>query len=393
MKQLSTTQTNPRPASRWLKIAAATAAAFSFFTAGLLTGAPSASADELDQVVGENETLSHDRAEIREGHMDIGPRIIDGQWMLAVRDDSKDTPAWRLPKDVIFRVGDQSILQVPDSGAYDFTGAKAGENAYVIPQSQLPGVPWLGWNTQAPEVTKQIARGINLTFLGAQGPGNLNVFLESGNFSEPTQLWDARKSEPQPIWVDLHTHTHATWVFTKPGIYAVALNVSATGNDGKNHSSTSVFRFAVGDQASAEEAFNTQWQGEIPSAEGVKSALAGGSDAAAPVATAEPTATTPAGTMEPVTTPEVVANQPASGGLSMGALIAIIGGALVLIGGVVFFVMRRNQAAKRAAEAAVSATPAGSVETSSAPSSPASPSNHNAPSAPKRSQQNDGDSL
>lgn len=332
-------------------------------TLGLSWGAfsaPFAHADELDQVVGDNEKLSTERATIPQGHMDIGPRIIDNKWQLAIRDDSADTPTWRLPQDVVFTLGDKSILTVPESGDYDFTGAKAGSSAYVIPQSQIPGVPWLGWNTQSPDITKAVSRGINLTFLGAQGPGNVNVFLESGNFSKPTQLWDKRKTEPQPIWVDLHTHTHATWVFTEPGVYLLAMNASATGTDGKKYSNTSIFRFAVGPNVTAEQAFDTEWQGEIPSAEGVQSALAGPGSAGtpdsaetAPTADAAPTGETATSVELPAagaaSTPEVqIDSGAASSGYSTAIVAALVAVAVIVAGGGLF-VVRRSRAAKQAA--------------------------------------------
>ncbi|OKL46616.1 hypothetical protein BSR29_07290 [Boudabousia liubingyangii] len=344
-----------------------------------LTSAPLALAepgdDPLKQTVNEDEAYSTDPVTITQGHMDIGPRVIDGKFQLAVRDDSKETPVWRDPSSVVLELGQAAHLTVPENGQYDFTGAKGGQKVYVVPQSQIAQVPWLGWNTQSPEVTKLLNRGVNLTFLGAQGPGNVNVYLESGNFSKPVQLWDKRDPKPQSIWVDLNTHTHANWVFTEPGVYQLALGIAGTDTAGKVYQASTVLKFAVG--VPADQARNAKWEGEVPAVPAPSAALASsGSNQPAPQAEASAEGNGTAGSnqasasaekpAQPAATPAANQNpggqanpaqpQPSEGGSGLNwLLIGFAGaGALVLIAGVLVYTSK-SKSAREAAKAEVEA--------------------------------------
>ena len=95
-------------------------------------------------------------------------------------------------------------------------GAPAGSKVYVIPQTETKGVIWPGWNTQDPQLVSKLNRGVNLTLEQVSGPGTFSLYLENGNFSAPQVLWSSTKSEPQKLWVEKNTHTHANWVFTAP---------------------------------------------------------------------------------------------------------------------------------------------------------------------------------
>ena len=58
--------------------------------------------------------------------------------------------------------------------------------------------------------------GRPLTLEQVQGPGQFTLYLENGNFSKPQVLWDSSKHEPQDIWVEKNTHTHANWCLPSP---------------------------------------------------------------------------------------------------------------------------------------------------------------------------------
>lgn len=161
---------------------------------------------------------------------------------------------------------DQGILTVPDDPAYEFLGAEPGTDVWVVPQTQNPEVVWLGWNTQDPEVMASIDRGVTIELTGLEGPGELTVYLQSGTFGEPQLLWDSRSEEPQPIWVDVNTHTHANWVFTEPGVHLVQLRVEADLLDGTTVSDTQEFRLAIGSTTDPQDAFAAAWAGGEPEA-------------------------------------------------------------------------------------------------------------------------------
>lgn len=221
----------------------------------------------LDQSIRESQPIVHGERVLTAGHVDMGPRFVDGSWAFLIHDDAEKADAtaqsvWRYPAETVFHVLDAAILPVPEDPAYAFVGASAGSEVYVVPQTQNPEVVWVGWNTQDPEVMQSIDRGVTLTLSGVQGPGVMTSYLQSGTFGEPQLLWDSRVSEPQPVWVDVNTHTHANWVFTEAGVYLVELEASADLIDGSTVTDTQLIRFAVGTGTDPAEALAASWEGE-----------------------------------------------------------------------------------------------------------------------------------
>ena len=219
--------------------------------------APARAADDpaLDQTVAADEEASTESAVIGTGHVDIGPRMVDGQWSVALRDDSGAHPVWRDPDRTVLRVSDAALMAAPTGSDYAFMGAQAGEQYYVVPQTQNPDVVWLGWNTQDPGVVSAIDRGATMRIGSVSGPGRTWMFLQDGTFGKPRLLVDGQSGQAQDVWVNASTHVHANWVFTAPGVYTAALTFSARTTDGQQLSASTTLRFAVGSQTSADEAF------------------------------------------------------------------------------------------------------------------------------------------
>ena len=244
--------------------------------------APARAADDpaLDQTVTADEEASTESAVIDTGHVDIGPRMVDGQWSVALRDDSGAHPVWRDPDRTVLRVSDAALMAAPTGSDYAFMGAQAGEQYYVVPQTQNPDVVWLGWNTQDPGVVSAIDRGATMSIGSVAGPGRTWMFLQDGTFGKPRLLVDGQSGQAQDVWVDASTHVHANWVFTAPGVYTAALTFSARTTDGRQVSASTTLRFAVGSQTSADEAFAAA-PAEAAEAGAAGSAGAGGSAAGA----------------------------------------------------------------------------------------------------------------
>lgn len=200
-----------------------------------------------------NAVTSNQPVMIQAGHADFGPTLSDGNWKMKIRDDTGDEPVWRDPENVVFKLGSNSIIPMPNDSTYSFIGEKPGTKLYVIPQTQNPDVPWLGWNTQEGGVLNELDRGANLSLDGVSGPGKLHVYLENGN-NAPQQLWDSTKGYPQNSWIEANAHTHVNWVFSKPGIYHVKLTFSGKLKNGRAVSDTRVLNFAVGDKTDAQAA-------------------------------------------------------------------------------------------------------------------------------------------
>ena len=214
----------------------------------------------LTQTLSAEQPVASGRIEISAGHVDMGPRFNNGKFELMLHDDHGESPVWRSLDEVIYRGSDKAILEVPNDPRYSFVGAPAGSKVYVIPQTETKGVIWPGWNTQDPQLVSKLNRGVNLTLEQVSGPGTFSLYLENGNFSAPQVLWSSTKNEPQKLWVEKNTHTHANWVFTAPGEYLLKVTASAELSDGSTVSDTRYLKFAVGDSASADTLYAMEAQ-------------------------------------------------------------------------------------------------------------------------------------
>ncbi|AAT89761.1 tRNA-dihydrouridine synthase [Leifsonia xyli subsp. xyli] len=234
-----------------------------------------------------NQPIVHGDHVITTGHVDMGPRFDGSTWKFLIHDDAaranKDAQSvWLYPAETVLQVVDAAKLTVPGGRAYSFVGAAPGAAVWVVPQTQNPDVVWTGWNTQDPTVMQKIDRGATFSVDGVQGPGILTVYLQSGDFGAPQVLWDSRKSGPQDIFVDTKTHTHANWVFTKPGVYLIRMTASATLIDGSAVSDTQLLRFAVGSGTLAGDAAKATWRGAAPG-RSARPSVAGGQGPLVPI--------------------------------------------------------------------------------------------------------------
>ena len=200
----------------------------------------------LDQSVSADERTDSEPAVVDSGHVDLGPRFVEGTWQVQARDDRSVPPVWRDLDATVVHVTDAAVVPAPDSPDFAFLQVEPGTPLYVVPQTQDQDVVWLGWNTQDPEVTQRVDRGATLSLDGVEGPGSVSLFLQEGVTGPPNVLWDSAEPFPQDLWMDVNTHTHANWVFTEPGTYLLDVTVRATLTDGSEASDSSTLRFAVG---------------------------------------------------------------------------------------------------------------------------------------------------
>ena len=308
----------------------------------VIAGAPSSFADpspdpDLAQSVAAHEEWSNEASEISVGHVDLGPRLIDGQWRAGLRHDAESGAVWRDPNQTVLRVNDAAIMTAPDSADYPFLADVAGKPVYVVPQTQNPSVVWLGWNTQDPAVTATIDRGLTMRVGPVSGPGRAWLFLQSGTFGKPLLLADSGAA-PGDVWIDSGTHVHANWAFSAPGTYTATVTFLGTTTAGEAVSASTTLRFAVGDAASASEA--------------LAMAAPAAADAASAGSSASSTGAAPAGSGAADPAGSSSASGAASGGLPDWAFLAIIAVAvlsLLVIGALVVARSRRSRAEQSAA--------------------------------------------
>ena len=308
----------------------------------VIVGAPSSFADpspdpDLAQSVAAHEEWSNEASEISVGHVDLGPRLIDGQWRAGLRHDAETGAVWRDPNQTVLRVNDAAIMTAPDSADYPFLADVAGKPVYVVPQTQNPGVVWLGWNTQDPAVTATIDRGLTMRVGPVSGPGRAWLFLQSGTFGKPLLLADSGAA-PGDVWIDSGTHVHANWAFSAPGTYTATVTFLGTTTAGEAVSASTTLRFAVGDAASASEALAMAAPAAADAASAGASASSSG---AAPAAS---------GAADPASSSSAAGST--SGGLpdwAFLAIIAVAAASLLVIGALVVARSRRSRAEQAAA--------------------------------------------
>ena len=316
----------------------------------VIVGAPSSFADpspdpDLAQSVAAHEEWSNEASEISVGHVDLGPRLIDGQWRAGLRHDAESGAVWRDPNQTVLRVSDAAIMTAPDSADYPFLADVAGKPVYVVPQTQNPSVVWLGWNTQDPAVTATIDRGLTMRVGPVSGPGRAWLFLQSGTFGKPLLLADSGAA-PGDVWIDSGTHVHANWAFSAPGTYTATVTFLGTTTAGEAVSASTTLRFAVGDAASASEALAMAAPAASGSGSGSGDPAAGASQGAGS-SSANPGAAGPGGTGSSES-----ASPSSEGGLpdwAFLAIIAVAGLSLLVILALVVARSRRSRAEQAAA--------------------------------------------
>lgn len=193
------------------------------------------------------------------GHFDFGAVLSGSNLSAQVKDDRTSPATWKQPGALTFVLGDGAKTTMP--GGMDHI-APAGAEVYLIGATQQATVPWVGWNTQSPELVAQASGPATLTLTDLQGPGRLSVFL-SGNFgSAGTTVFNGVGDS---FSVPLNTHQHANWVFTAPGAYSATLTWTVPLKSGGHATASGTLNFEVGDVAQAQQQTQQQDAGSSSS--------------------------------------------------------------------------------------------------------------------------------
>ena len=165
---------------------------------------------------------------ITDGHFDLGPAIENGQLVARIKDDRSVPAVWKDPASMTFALGEKAKIKAPEALSF---AAAPGQDVWMIPATQIRGVPWLGMNSQREEIVTETSGQVRFSLLDVQGPGNVAVF-ESGSLGAGigTHVFDGAGTS---YTLPANTHAHQNWVFTEPGSYqlTIAMNVSPRGED------------------------------------------------------------------------------------------------------------------------------------------------------------------
>lgn len=151
------------------------------------------------------------------------------------------------PESLTFGIGDAGKTTAPaELGRFGISGT-----VYMIGTTQVPGVPWVGANTQNESVIQRAAGPVTWRLESAQGPGKVAIF-ESGNLGQIVgNVWFAKPGDTHEL--ALHTHVHPNWVFSAPGTYKLRVSETVKTKDGQTLSGATTLTFIAGGQGSAND--------------------------------------------------------------------------------------------------------------------------------------------
>ena len=160
-----------------------------------------------------------------DGHFDLGPAIENGTLVARVKDDRSQPAQWVDPSSLTFALGDAARITAPAELGFDAT---PGASVWLIPSTQIAGVPWLGLNSQREEIVTGTTGPVQFTLDAVEGPGRVAVFNAGALGSGVGEhVFDGPGTG---YTLGANTHAHQNWVFTAPGTYTLTITMRVTPN-------------------------------------------------------------------------------------------------------------------------------------------------------------------
>ena len=160
-----------------------------------------------------------------EGHFDLGPAIENGSLVARIKDDRTQPAQWVDPSTLTFALGEAARITAPADLGFVAT---AGSSVWLIPSTQIAGVPWLGLNSQREEIVTGTTGPVEFTLDAVEGPGRVAVFNAGALGSGVGEhVFDGPGTG---YTLGANTHAHQNWVFTAPGTYTLTITMRVTPN-------------------------------------------------------------------------------------------------------------------------------------------------------------------
>ena len=160
-----------------------------------------------------------------DGHFDLGPAIENGTLVARVKDDRSQPAQWVDPSSLTFALGDAARITAPADLGFVAT---PGSSVWLIPSTQISGVPWLGLNSQREEIVTGTTGPVQFTLDAVEGPGRVAVFNAGALGSGVGEhVFDGPGTG---YTLGANTHAHQNWVFTAPGTYTLTISMRVTPN-------------------------------------------------------------------------------------------------------------------------------------------------------------------
>ena len=165
------------------------------------------------------------------GHVDIADIAYeDGALEIGVHDETVEPDVEREVDDVVFLVKRAARTTVPDNPAFGFLGA-AGATTWILPEIQNEELLWPGIATEEIESGVFAGDTVTLAVQKVNGPGRLAVFTEDA-VGNPNVLVNSADGLPDAVALDAGSHLHASWAFSKAGVYFIKVKATGTLTDG-----------------------------------------------------------------------------------------------------------------------------------------------------------------
>ena len=160
-----------------------------------------------------------------DGHFDLGPAIENGTLVARVKDDRSQPAQWVDPSSLTFALGDAARITAPADLGFVAT---PGSSVWLIPSTQIAGVPWLGLNSQREEIVTGTTGPVQFSLDAVEGPGRVAVFNAGALGSGVGEhVFDGPGTG---YTLGANTHAHQNWVFTAPGTYTLTITMRVTPN-------------------------------------------------------------------------------------------------------------------------------------------------------------------
>lgn len=175
------------------------------------------------------------------GHVDVGIGWKTG-FDLHIHDGQNDVEY--APDEAILYAGENTTVPRPAGNQWDFIGAPEGADIWVLPQSELPEMLFLGlgaeeikpgtfqtYNEDDPRVNAS-GEWIKLSLVGVNGPGEFSVWTTDALGTPVVWMSTADDGLDDVLFALAGGHTHLNWGFTAEGVYEIDVRASAFLPDG-----------------------------------------------------------------------------------------------------------------------------------------------------------------
>ncbi len=165
---------------------------------------------------------------------------------------SPSAPDEYAPNEAYVRVADSNLVTLPIS--VPFLGLSSGQSAWILPQSNSPGRPFLGFATTELDGLGFTTSGFRMTSFSGPTDGHFAVWQSDpvGNSVVAFSTIDGVDPLFDVLNSEVNTHDHYNIGFTKTGIYEVGIEGFANGTLG-NLTDSGIFTFVVGNATAVPE--------------------------------------------------------------------------------------------------------------------------------------------